>query len=144
MSIFIKAGLWLEKKTGFKGEFNLTRYITDLIADSPSGLTYKVYTALLTQTGETAPVPTILENTLGGTVTWTRDSIGNYIGTLNGAFTAGKTACFYTHDGLEGATGYGGLKRNDSNTVWMTFNYYDGSYIDSQGQPDSIEIRVYN
>lgn len=35
MSIFVKAGLWLEKKTGYKGEFNLTRYITDLIAATP-------------------------------------------------------------------------------------------------------------
>lgn len=30
-------------------------------------LPYKVYTALLTQTGTDAPVATVLENTLGGT-----------------------------------------------------------------------------
>ena len=31
---------------------------------------YLVYTALLTQSGTDAPVATVLENTLGGTVTW--------------------------------------------------------------------------
>ena len=105
---------------------------------------YKVYTALLSQTGEDAPVPTVLENTLVGTVDWTREEAGNYIGTLNGAFPEGKTVCFYTHDGFNGSTGYGGLVRNDSNSVWMTFNNGTGAYIDTQGQSDSIEIRVYN
>jgi len=105
---------------------------------------YKVYTALLSQTDEEDPEPTVLENTLGGTVVWTRDSVGNYIGTLNGAFPADKTVCFYTHDGLIGDTGYGSLVRKDSNRVWMTFNDGTGTYIDTGGQSDSIEIRVYN
>ena len=109
-----------------------------------STATYKVYTALLTQIDENAPVPTVLENTLGGTVDWTREEAGNYIGTLNGAFPEGKTVCFYTHDGFNGVTGYGGLVRSDSNSVWMTFNNGTGEYVDSQGQSDSIEIRVYN
>jgi hypothetical protein len=59
MSIFIKAGLWLEKKTGFKGEFNLTRYVTDLIAATPPVppvASYKVFTALLTQSGIGDPI----------------------------------------------------------------------------------------
>ena len=52
MSIFIKAGLWLEKKTGYKGEFNLTRYVTDLITATSPAAPYKVYSALLTQSGD--------------------------------------------------------------------------------------------
>lgn len=52
---------------------------------------YSVYTALLTQTGTDAPLATVLENTLGGTVVWTRQSPGRYIGTLAGAFTVDKT-----------------------------------------------------
>ena len=51
----------------------------------------KVYRALLTQTGTDAPVATVLENTLGGTVVWTRGSLGVYTGTLANAFTADKT-----------------------------------------------------
>ena len=115
------------------------------IGDLPSPtLPYKVYTALLTQIDAEAPVATVLENTLGGIISWTRDSAGNYIGTLNGAFPLGKTVCFYTHDGWNGSTGYGGLLRSSSNTVWMTFNNPAGEYVDTQGQSDSIEIRVYN
>lgn len=105
---------------------------------------YKVYTALLTQTGTDAPVATVLENTLGGEIYWSRNSAGNYIGTLNDAFPEGKTVCFYTHDGYNGATGYGGLVRNTSDTIWLTFNNYIAQYIDTEGQSDSIEIRVYS
>ena len=36
---------------------------------------YKVYTALLTQTGTNAPVATVLENTLGGTPVWSYDKV---------------------------------------------------------------------
>lgn len=52
---------------------------------------YLVYTALLTQTGTDAPVATVLENTLGGTVVWTRDAAGIYTATLSSAFTEKKT-----------------------------------------------------
>lgn len=51
----------------------------------------KVYRALLTQTGTDAPVATVLENTLGGTVVWSYSDVGLYVGTLNGAFLAAKT-----------------------------------------------------
>ena len=53
---------------------------------------YKVYTALLTQTGTSDPVATVLENTLGDIV-WSRVGVGHYSGVLLGAFTANKTIC---------------------------------------------------
>lgn len=46
----------------------------------------KRYVANLTQTGTGAPVATVLENSLGGTLVWTRSDIGVYFGTLAGAF----------------------------------------------------------
>lgn len=52
---------------------------------------YKVYTALLTQTGTDAPIATVLENTLGGEVVWSYSSVGTYIATLASAFTVNKT-----------------------------------------------------
>lgn len=52
---------------------------------------YKVYTALLAQSGTSAPVATVLENTLGGTIVWTRSTPGVYTGTLVGAFVTNKT-----------------------------------------------------
>ena len=54
------------------------------------GRPYKVYTALLTQTGTNAPVATILENTVGNIV-WSYDSTGEYLGTLTGVFISDKT-----------------------------------------------------
>lgn len=59
--------------------------------ESYSGV--KVYRALLTQSGTDAPVATVLENTLGGTVVWTYSNSGIYTATLAGAFRAGKTVC---------------------------------------------------
>jgi hypothetical protein len=43
-----------------------------------------IYKAILTQTGTADPVATILENTLNTNVIWTRDSAGEYTGTLEG------------------------------------------------------------
>lgn len=51
----------------------------------------KIYRALLTQAGGAAPTATVLENTLGGTVVWTRGSVGDYTATLASAFTTDKT-----------------------------------------------------
>ena len=47
---------------------------------------YKVYRALLTQTGTSAPTAIVLENTLGGTPVWSRGTAGVYELTLTGAF----------------------------------------------------------
>lgn len=39
MAIFIKAGLWANKVKGYLGEFNLTKYILDLISENSSDIT---------------------------------------------------------------------------------------------------------
>lgn len=53
--------------------------------------TYKEYVATVTQTGTAAPTATVLNNTLGGTLVWTRSTTGTYLATLTGAFpTASK------------------------------------------------------
>ena len=59
----------------------------------PQGTTlgYKVYTALLTQSGETAPVAIVLENTLGEVPVWSYSGIGSYQLTSIGLFLANKT-----------------------------------------------------
>ncbi len=43
----------------------------------------KKYVALLTQTGTDAPVPTVLENTLGEVPAWTREDQGEYRATIS-------------------------------------------------------------
>jgi hypothetical protein len=49
------------------------------------------YTALISQSGTSAPTAIVLDNTLVGTVVWTRNSTGVYFGTLSGAFTVNKS-----------------------------------------------------
>lgn len=49
-------------------------------------LPYLVYSALLTQSGTSAPTASVLQNTLGGTLVWTYNGVGDYLGNLTGAF----------------------------------------------------------
>lgn len=109
-------------------------------------LPYKVYTALLTQTGTSAPVATVLENTLGGTVVWTRVSSGYYVATLTGAFIENKTFI------LMGSN----ININDVdsatlNTDSLNIDSFTLATLDTNTQAfdeillnTSIEIRVYN
>ena len=55
-----------------------------LLADGDTR-NYKVYTALLTQTGTSDPTAVVLENTLG-TITWNYEGVGDYSFTLTGGF----------------------------------------------------------
>lgn len=61
-------------------------------ADGPG---YAEYVAVLTQLGETAPVATVIHNTLGFAVTWTRVGAGVY--TANGAFPDDRTFVMPSH-----------------------------------------------
>lgn len=52
----------------------------------------KEYIALLTQTGTNDPTASIIKNTYTGTITWTRDTNGWYLGTIDTTeFTLLKT-----------------------------------------------------
>jgi hypothetical protein len=112
-----------------------------------SGLTimpsYKVYSALLSQSGTNPPVDTILENTLGVTPTWHYDNQGNYHVEALGVFTLGKTVI------VPGVINFDSLHNSTVPTV-------DNLYIETiagglaPGPDDGllnntfIEIRVYN
>lgn len=100
---------------------------------------YKIYTALLTQSGTTAPVATVLENTLGGTIVWSRTSAGLYEGTLTGAFTSNKTTILnsVTSGIILTANPTTSTIQVETRTVGNVNN--DGLLIGT-----TIEIRVYN
>ena len=106
---------------------------------------YKVYTALLTQSGTDAPVATVLQNTLGGTVVWTRDGIGDYNASLTGAFTNDKTWLLISaimNDPSSGAyTGYK-FSRVDSDNINLE-TYFGPDGTDGEIYKLAIEIRVY-
>jgi len=107
---------------------------------------YKVYTALMSQTGTSAPTAKVLENTLGGTVVWTRNSAGRYTATLSGAFTADKTAFFTAPRGTN-ADAFpftASFVRIDANTIEMFSNDLITGKSDAILNDVTIEIRVYN
>jgi hypothetical protein len=103
---------------------------------------YKVYTALLSQTGTNAPTATVLENTLGGAVVWTRTSTGDYRGTLSGAFTIDKTAVFI-NGGNTPDKFVRSLSNSNTNTVSVYTINSSGVYFDSELVKTVVEVRVY-
>jgi hypothetical protein len=120
------------------------------VADLGGGLPYLVYTAILTQTGTTAPVATVLENTFNETFSITRPtSTGNYnIESVNSSFTTGKTFVI-----LQSMTSFtsGNIVFNQvfsissSSIIIRTYNTSFAPAEATFANPNifSIEIRVY-
>lgn len=108
------------------------------------GASYLVYTALLTQSGTDAPVATVLENTLGGTVVWSYLDIGRYTATLSGAFTSAKTVVLFNYNyiGTENARTSGSSRATDNTVNLVTFDT-GGNPADAIMTGATIEIRVF-
>lgn len=100
---------------------------------------YKVYRALLTQSGTSAPVATVLENTIGNVV-WSRTGAGHYKGTLNGAFDPAKT-----HVLANGyASGYGyGFPDGTGNAFLVYSTLKNGTDDDNILTSSAVEVKVY-
>lgn len=79
MPTFIKPGFWEKTKKGYANWLNLDQLITNIVTAIIPESKYKVYTALLTQSGTNAPVATVLENTLVGTVSFYYNGEGEYV-----------------------------------------------------------------
>jgi len=107
-----------------------------------SGATYAVYRALLTQTGTNAPVATVLENSLGGTVVWGYGNVGFYTATLVSAFTADKTFTLITMGESVGDAVTIQAYRSSADVVTVLTRMPDGSASELEG-PASVEILVY-
>lgn len=102
---------------------------------------YLEYVAILTQTGTSAPVATVLVNTLGGVPVWSRQSAGSYRLTLSGAFPATKTIC------LTNAPTYMGMSVGLAVGDYIELVVFDTTsgtgYDDSLALGTCITIRVY-
>jgi hypothetical protein len=83
-----------------------------------------------------------LENTLGGTVVWSRDTSGQYKATLNGVFTLNKTSVLISSGVPNGAivSAFG----FDVNSVSAKVRQDSGALVDDSLAKTSIEIKVYN
>jgi hypothetical protein len=106
---------------------------------------YKVYTAILSQTGTDAPEQNVLENTLGTGLIYTYDSLGAYYAQLeSGTFDPAKTFINIT-------SGYYSVPYTIYSSILNTDNSYliigtfdeSGGNVELEGEA-SIEIRVYN
>ena len=128
--------------------YDLINKLKDILKglnDKPSGgyePPYKVYTALLTQSGTNAPVATVLENTLGGEIIWSRNSVGIYTATLLGAFIDNKTTIQIIANTGKGYTTTSSV--NDVDSVFLGMVNTVNSLADDILGNTPIEIRVYN
>lgn len=110
-------------------------------------LGYRSYTALLTQVDVDDPIAKVLENTIGDIV-WTRSSIGEYYGTLTGAFGDGSKV-FISNPYVFVATKAAiFISYNDTNSMVIgTYGYPAWNTeinTDDALQDFPIEIRIYN
>jgi len=104
---------------------------------------YTVYTALLTQAGAAVgniPVATVMQDTLVGTIAWTRtagNAAGEYTATItDGLFTLNKTMVFINNGS---ATATANIEWASPTTTTITID----TSADSVLTAASIEIRVY-
>lgn len=101
---------------------------------------YKVYTALLTQTGTGAPTATVLENTLGFVPTFTYNGVGIY--RLVGTFDITKTIVIFENPSKTSID-----STTSSYNVGSRVNLYSrtgGVLADNMLDHTSIKIEVYN
>ena len=101
---------------------------------------------MLSQIGNAAPTATVLENTLGGTVVWSRTGTGVYTATLNGAFPLGKTTVMPFFGTINGGVNLSQTisgVRIDNNSVGIRTSA-GGTLTDVLLLDATIEIRVYN
>ena len=123
---------------------NLIVFGSNITADENSTgllLNYKSYVALISQTGTAAPTAIVLENTIGNIV-WTRFGLGDYRGTLTGAFPSGKVICLSNQIDMPTMTI---IKRKNDDIISINTGTPGTTTIaDGILNNTSIEIRVYN
>jgi hypothetical protein len=110
---------------------------------------YKVYSALLNQTGTSAPTITVLEDTISVTVTPSYEGLGYYSLTFTGTpLTTNKTQVFIGTTWA--STDFGIVNANfiSTSVVEIYTAQLGGSstWVSTNGQlvDTAIEIRVYN
>ena len=130
--------------------YDLINKLKDILKglnDKPSGgyePPYKVYTALLTQSGTDAPVATVLENTLGFTPVWSRERAGTYTilapQVANNNLTKNNT--YLTIQGSIRRFSIGLF--NDGEGDVITYYTLDNTNTHVDGSLANIEIKVYS
>jgi hypothetical protein len=118
-------------------------YVDKLNVNGNSIGNYRVYTALLTQTGTDAPVATVLENTLGIEIIWQYNNPGNYTASTPNLYSDPSKVVFIINNSQNF-----GINGGENNVNEIYLNTYslpgDGSLADNLLYNAFLEIRVYN
>ena len=104
-------------------------------------LGYRSYIAILDQSGTTAPVATVLENTLGSTFKWNYAGVGKYYVESIGTFTPNKTVVI---TGTPDKPGFFRKLITSVDSIDLQVFATNASLIDNNLAGTYIEIRVYN
>ena len=111
--------------------------------DAVAARPYKVYTALLSQTGTNVPVATVLENTLGATISYSLGGTGFVVATSSTTSFTDPNKVFISISNGNGA-GFFSVLRIQTNQVRIVQQNIAGANTDGLLQTANFEIRVYN
>jgi hypothetical protein len=116
----------------------------DIVDTIPSGPAYKVYTARLTQAGTNAPVPTVLENTLGVIPTYSYLNAGQYIisGITPSSFDTSKVFIIAQGGSVNAISNIIGGGPDVGKIQILNYDT-TGTLSNSGGNAIYLEIRVY-
>lgn len=104
---------------------------------------YKIYKALMSQSGTSAPTVTVLENNIGAIV-WSYSSVGTYFATLSGAFTLNKTAATIVNSQASlNPASFQGFAYTNVNAIQVNTKNVSGVITDGLLFNAVVEIVVY-
>ncbi len=103
---------------------------------------YKTYVARFTQSGVLSPSVDVIDNELSGAIVWTYSSVGNYLGTLAGAFTNGKTEVNPSNNRVGAASQMNGARVTD-NTILLITRDNTGALSDGILNETIVEVIVW-
>ena len=136
----------LVAKIGKSRFFHLPKMLEEILGRLvPQAPKYKVYTALLSQSGTDAPIATVLENTIGDIV-WNYETVGTYKATLVGSFLNSKTYVnIGNFDTVMSSYGYFAFSSENEPDGYL-LQTFDLEWVNSDNvlANTTIEIRVYN
>jgi hypothetical protein len=102
----------------------------------------KIYTALISQSGTSDPTAAVLGTNEIGAIVWTRNSTGNYTGTLSSTFINNKTWAIVQKSDMSGGAVNAALSRASDNALTLIVTDNAGSPTDGLTNL-SIEVRLY-
>ena len=110
-----------------------------------STVSYDIYTALLTTNGTASPTAIVLENTIGGNITWSYGGLGIYLGTSSGLFSENSSTIIVGNGSWDGGSGYIKAGFDGTSSIIIANHDFTGNNIDTNALTNTlVEIKVYN